>query len=124
MTPKAKEFKDISDELWAIAEPLLEPFKPTRPGGAAGTPYRVLLGGMLYQIKTGCQWDMIPNQFGKKSTIHEHFQRWVAGGFFDQLFISCADEFDELQGINWEWQAQDGTLLQAPTRGKKKSKRM
>ena len=29
---------------------------------------------------SGCQWDQLPERFGPKSTVHDWFQRWVAGG--------------------------------------------
>ncbi|MBF0420179.1 MAG: transposase [Magnetococcales bacterium] len=74
--------KEISDELWEQIEPLLEPYRRTRRGGTKPIPFRDIFNGILHQLRTGCQWEMIPRCYGSKSTIHEHFQRWVACGVF------------------------------------------
>ena len=107
---------DVSDELWERIEPLLEPFKRTRSGGSKPLAFRVIFNGILYLLKTGCQWEMIPKCYGSKSTIHEHFQKWVRAGIFDEIFRLNLLEYDELRGIEWEWQSMDGSLIQAPTR--------
>ncbi|MEO5355497.1 MAG: IS5 family transposase [Magnetococcus sp. XQGC-1] len=109
--------QEISDELWERVEPLLEPFKRKRPGGTKPIPFRNILNGILFQLKTGCQWSMIPACYGSKSTIHEHFQHWVRCGVFDEIFRLNLNEYDELKGIEWSWQAMDGSLVQAPVRG-------
>jgi transposase len=111
-------YKELSDEFWKRVEPLLELFKRTRPGGSPPLPFRTILNGIFYLLKTGCQWDMIPKCYGSKSTIHEHFQRWVSAGVFDEIFRLDLKEYEELQGIAWDWQSMDGSLVQAPTRQK------
>lgn len=109
-------YKEISDQFWEIVEPLIEPFRRTKPGGSPPLPFRKILNGIFYLLKTGCQWDMIPRCYGSKSTIREHFQRWTAGGVFDMLFQLSAEEYEELRGIGWTWQSMDGGIVQAPTR--------
>ncbi|MEE4358516.1 MAG: transposase [Desulfococcaceae bacterium] len=79
-------FREISDEFWKIAEPLPEPFMRTRPGGLPALPFRIILNGIFYLLKTVYQWNMIPVCYGSKTTIHEHFRRWSSGGVFDILF--------------------------------------
>lgn len=107
---------DVSDKLWEKIEPLLESFKRAHSGGSKPLSFRVIFNGILYLLKTGCQWAMIPKCYGSKSTIHEHFQKWVRAGIFDEISRLNLLEYDELQGIEWEWQAMDGSLVQAPTR--------
>ena len=111
-------YKKLSDEFWKRVEPLLEPFKRTRHGGSPPLPFRTILNGIFYLLKTGCQWDMIPKCYGSKSTIHEHFQRWVSAGVFDEIFRLDLKEYEEIKGIAWDWQSMDGSLVQAPTRQK------
>jgi len=109
--------KEISDALWNRIEPVLKPFERTKSGGSPPIPFRTVLNGILYLLKTGCQWNMIPPCYGSKSTIHEHFQRWVHAGVFDTIFLLLLEDYDALQGIEWEWQSMDGSLAQAPVRG-------
>lgn len=110
-------YPEISDGFWQQVEPLLERFKRKKSGGRPPLDFRVILNGILYLLKTGCQWDCLPPCYGSKSAVHEHFQTWVAAGVFAEIFRLNAVDYDELQGIHWEWQAMDGSLVQAPVRG-------
>ena len=109
-------YKEISDELWARIEPLLQFSQRTRPGGSPPRPLRSLFNGIFYLLKTGCQWDMIPKCYGSKSTLHEHYQRWVKAGVFERIFGLNIKEYDAAWGIGWVHQAMDGGIVQAPTR--------
>jgi transposase len=77
---------EVSDRCWEQAEPLLEPFKRRTPGGSKPLAFRQVMNGILYVLKSGCQWRLLPRGYGSKSAVHEHFQRWVAGGVFTALF--------------------------------------
>lgn len=112
------DYFDVPDALWEKAEPLLEPFRRKMPGGVPPIHFRRLLAGMLYQLKTGCQWNMIPKCYGAKSTLHEHFQRWTKAGVFTAIASAAAHDFDENVGFDFSWQSMDGTLVQAPVRKK------
>lgn len=107
---------EISDRLWERVEPLLEPFKRRRPGGSKPLEFRTVMNGILYVLKTGCQWDCLPACYGSKSAVHEHFQRWVAAGVFKEMFRWSAAEYEELEGFDLAWQSMDGSLVQAPVR--------
>ena len=112
-------YTEISDKFWSQVEPLLEKFKRTKSGGSEPLAFRMILNGIFYLLRTGCQWHYIPKCYGAKSTIHDHFQKWAARGVFSEIFRLSAEEYDELKGIVWEWQMMDGLLVQAPVRGQK-----
>ncbi len=42
------------------------------------------------------------------------FQEWEQAGFFKALWQAGLNEYDDLQGIQWEWQAVDGAMTKAP----------
>ena len=109
-------FQGISDRFWELVAPLLEPFKRRKSGGSKPLDFRSIMNGIFYLLKTGCQWALLPAEYGSKSTVHEHFQRWVCGGVFTAMFRLGADRYEELQGFTWTWQSMDGTLVQAPVR--------
>ena len=109
-------YQEISDDFWELAAPLLEPFKRRQPGGSKPLDFRILLNGIFYLLKTGCQWAFLPRCYGSKSTVHEHFQRWVSAGVFAEMFRLGAAKYEELQGFKYDWQSMDGSLVQAPTR--------
>jgi transposase len=69
---------------------------------------------LVYVLRTGCQWKALPKSFGSASSVHKHFQRWRGQGFFLALWQAGLAEYDEMEGIAWEWQSIDGTQGKAP----------
>jgi transposase len=53
---------EISDDFWRKVEPLLAPFKRTKPGGSPPRDFR----SMLKILKIGCQWHFLPPCYGSK----------------------------------------------------------
>jgi transposase len=104
---------EVPDPLWQRIEPILREFWPRKPTGRRPAPWRQILNGIIFRMRTGCQWDPLPRRFGPKSTVHDWFQRWVEGGVFEQIWAVLITECDELQGVEWRWQAADGALGKA-----------
>jgi putative transposase len=69
---------DLTDEQWAIVEPLIPPAKPG--GRPRATDAREVLNSLLYLIRTGCQWDLLPHDLLPKSTVYEYFAAWQQDG--------------------------------------------
>lgn len=114
----------ISDELWAIIEPLIPPPPKVHPWGAGvhkpRTPNRQVLDAIFFQLRTGCQWKALSaTGLGAGSTVHHRFQEWEAAGFFQALWKAGLLAYDAEVGIDWDWQAMDGALHKAPLGGKK-----
>lgn len=115
---------EVSDELWAAAEPLLAKHDPRQGsprryrrragGGRKPKAPRQIFAAIVYVLRTGCQWKAIPREFGSGSAIHKHFQRWERDGFFLRLWQAGLAEYDEMVGIAWQWQSIDGTMGKAP----------
>ena len=71
----------ILDDLWAIIEPILVSAWPRRdPRGRHHVDWRRCLNGIIYQMRTGCQWNQLPKSFGDDSMVHRWFQRWYELG--------------------------------------------
>ena len=111
----------VPDELWAEVQPLLPPGKP-HPLGCHNPRVddRAALNAILLVLRTGCQWEAL-NATGicSKSSAHRRFQEWTEAGVFRDLWSRGLLAYDELQGIEWEWQALDGALTKAPLGGEK-----
>jgi putative transposase len=107
----------VDDALWARVQPLLPPPLPSLRGGRARVDDRRVFGAILYVLRTGCQWNALPKELCSSSTAHRRFQEWEAGGFFRALWEAGLAEYDELQGIEWEWQAVDGAMTKSPFGG-------
>jgi len=77
-------------------------------------PARRIFSAIVYVLRTGCQWKALPKEFGSASAIHKHFQQWHRAGFFLALWRSGLAEYDDLEGIAWDWQSIDGAMVKAP----------
>ena len=53
------------------------------------------------------------------STVHDRFQEWREAGVFERLWQAGLLLYDELKGLEWEWQAMDGAMTKAPLGGEK-----
>jgi transposase len=123
MTTECQRIDDnwrIPDALWARLEPLLPPRKRRRTHpGRKPLEWRQVLDGIFYVLRTGCQWKAAPREFGSGSSLHRYFQFLVAKEIFARIWQMALGEYDELQGIQWEWQSIDGTMTKAPLGGEK-----
>jgi putative transposase len=77
---------DLTEEQWALLRTLL-PARKWHLGGPGRPPYdlRCVINGLWYLLKTGCQWRMLPREFGKWSTIYAYFKRWRRDGVWARL---------------------------------------
>jgi len=109
-------WRDVTDEFWEVAGPLV-PDDPVSPkGGRPPTPHRTIFNGILYVLRTGCQWKMLPREYGSGSAAHAHFQQWCRAGVFAKLWAICLKEYDGLKGIDWQWQSVDSATVSAPVK--------
>jgi transposase len=77
------------------------------------------MDGIFYVLRTGCQWNALPPEFGPCSTVHGRFLLWREDGVFRRLWIAGMLAYDRKKGIDWEWQAMDGAMTKAPLGGEK-----
>ena len=77
---------DLTDEQWELLQ-LLLPARTWRPGGPGRPPcdVRRMLNGILSLNKTGCQWRLVPREFGHWSTIYGYCKRWRRDGVWTRL---------------------------------------
>lgn len=114
--PRRRGWRDVPDAFWERVQPLLPPPRPKRRGRKPLDQRRVL-NGMLYVLRTGCQWKMLPREYGSGSSCHRYFQAWVQAGVFRKLWRVCLAEYDDLRGVAWRWQSLDSVTIQAPVKG-------
>jgi len=74
---------DVTDEQWAVLEPLLPDAKPG--GRPRKTDLRAVVNGLLYLNRTGCQWRMLPGDFPPWKTVYNYFRAWIDDGTLDCL---------------------------------------
>jgi transposase len=120
MRPKAQKrngLREIPDDLWNLIEPILPPDKPLGANGRPRVPNRTALNGILYVLRTGCQWKMVPAQYSSGSTCHLRFQTWVRAGLFKRIWRVGLKHYVDLQGIDWRFQSLDSATVSAPVKG-------
>jgi len=113
---------DVSDELWAVLEPLIPEHVNTHRfgGGRPRVPDRKCATGIFYVLRTGCQWKALDKTgLCSGSTAHLRFQAWVEAGVFLQFWKAGLEQYDEVKGIDWAWLSMDGAMTKAPLGGEK-----
>jgi putative transposase len=77
---------DLTDEQWAIVEPMIPPAKQSPRGGRPReVDMREVLNTIFYLNRSGCQWDMLPHDLLPKSTVYDYFAQWRDDGTWAKM---------------------------------------
>jgi putative transposase len=87
---------------------LLPPPIPKPKDGRSRLDDRQAMTAILYVLRTGCPWKALPRSLGAANTVHDRFQEWREARVFERLWQKGLLMYDELKGLEWEWQARDG----------------
>ena len=114
---------EVSDAFWERARKLLpgrkrdpkKTYKRKTGGGRRPLDQRKVFEAILYVLRTGIQWKALPKErFGSSSSVHAYFQEWEEDGFFLRLWKAGLSEYNEMEGVAWEWQSADGAMNKSP----------
>jgi len=105
----------VPDELWAIVEPLLPPEPPRPKGGRPRVPDRAALTGIIFVLRTGIPWDMLPQEMGCGSgvTCWRRLRDWQEAGVWDRLHQTLLDRLGEAGRIDWSRASLDSASVPA-----------
>ena len=101
---------ELPDDLWGEIVLILDCFYPVARTGRPRADLRRVLDGIIHRLRSGCQWNHMPERFGASSTVHGWFQRFTADGLLEEIWAYLVAECQELGGVHWEWQAADGVM--------------
>src|SRR5215831_18717225 len=91
---------DLTDEQWT----LLRPYLCRRRRGKAGRPvtvdHRAILNGILYILRTGCQWRALPHDFPPWGTVSSQFHRWRSSGLWGRIHDTLHARVRRQEGHN------------------------
>ena len=108
---------EVSDALWERVRSLIPERQPHPKGGRPANDDRAMFTAIVYVLRTGIQWNALPRELGASTTVYDRFRLWEKQGFFDRLWQAGLQEYDELVGIDWQWQSLDGVKTKAPFGG-------
>ena len=103
----------IPDDLWERIEPVILQLDPPNGRGRKRVDQRKMLEGVIFRMRSSCQWNRLPKELGDDSTIHRTFQRWVERGVIEGIWAALIEECRELDGVDWEWQSVDCSMGKA-----------
>lgn len=74
---------DLSDAQWKILSQMIP--RQARRGRRVVYPRRVVLNAILYVVRSGCQWRMLPKDFPPWKTVYQIFYRWRLRGIWERM---------------------------------------
>jgi transposase len=109
----AKEL--VSDELWNTIEPLVPDEPPKPKGGRPRVDDRSALAGIIFVLKSGIPWEMLPQEMGCGSglTCWRRLREWQEAGVWERLHKVLLDRLGEADRIDWERASLDSASIPA-----------
>ena len=106
----------VTDELWAVVEPLLPPESPKSKGGRPRVPDRAAFTGILFVLKTGIPWEMLPQEMGCGSgmTCWRRLKEWHEAGVWNRLHRTLLNFLGKKNHIDWSRASLDSASVPAP----------
>jgi transposase len=105
----------VPDELWEVIEPLLPEEPPKPEGGRPRVDDRAALTGIVFVLKSGIPWEMLPQEMGCGSgvTCWRRLPEWHEAGVWERLHKVLLDRLGEAERIDWERASLDSASVPA-----------
>jgi len=91
---------DLTDKQWEILRPLIP--LPSLEGRSATVERREIVNAILYVLRSGCPWRLLPHEFPAWGTVYYYFRRWQREGVWDRVLKTLRMELRQKQGRNAE----------------------
>src|SRR5215469_18386627 len=110
----------VSDALWSLIAPFLPPEQP-KPRGERPRSIsdRAALSGILFVLKSGIGWEMLPQEMGCGSgmTCWRRLQDWQRAGVWTSVHRALLQQLQDVGQIAWGRAALDSASVPAPGGG-------
>jgi len=105
----------VPDALWSIIEPLIPPDRPKPKGGRPRVSDRAALTGIVFVLRSGIPWEMLPAEMGCGSgmTCWRRLREWQQTGVWDRLHRVLLDRLGSANAIDWRRAAVDSASVAA-----------
>jgi putative transposase len=96
--PRRRYATDLSDREWALLAPLIPAPKPG--GRPAVHDRRELVNAMLYWLRAGCAWRLLPHDFPPWQTVYHYWRVWRREGRWERILATLREQERLRQGRN------------------------
>lgn len=105
----------VPDDLWTRIEPLLPEEPPKPKGGRPRIADRACLTGIIFVLKSGIAWELLPAEMGCGSgmTCWRRLRAWQEAGVWDRLHRALLDELGAADQIDWDRACLDSASIPA-----------
>ncbi len=83
LSPRKPYPSDLTDPQWQLIKPLIPPAKPR--GRSRTIESHEILNAIIYVLKSGCDWRMLPHDLPNWKIVYHYFQRWQKDGTWKKL---------------------------------------
>src|SRR5260221_7446449 len=106
----------VSDALWTFIAPLLPPERPKPKGGRPRIADRAALTGILFVLKSGIPWELLPQETGcgSRMTCWRRLRDWQRAGVWQRLHQALLQRLQDAGQIDWERASLDSASVPAP----------
>lgn len=74
---------DVTDAQWAVLEPHV--CRKKRRGPKSRVDLRIVVNAIFYRMRTGCQWRMLPKDYGNWELVYGYWYRWTHNGTWERI---------------------------------------
>jgi len=83
---------NVSNSQWQVIKEYLDKERKRRYS------LREIVNGILYVVKTGCQWRMLPHDFPKWQLVYYYYRKWVDAEVFDRMLDKLRSKVRVIKG--------------------------
>jgi transposase len=114
----------VPEALWDVIEPLLPSPKPKAQGGRPRVPDRACLKGILFVLRSGIPWEMLPKELGCGSgmTCWRRLRDWHEAGIWDLIHFALLDWLSRYSRIDWSRAVVDSCSVRAVFGGSRRAR--
>ena len=87
---------DLTDMAWTILAPCIPTAKPG--GRPRTTDMREVVNAILYSLRSGCQWRMLPIDFPPHQTVYHYCRTWCRAGVWERMYDTLRGDLREASG--------------------------
>ncbi len=105
----------VPDDLWEAVEPFLPKEPPKPKGGRPRVLDRAALAGIVFVLKSGIPWRMLPTELGcgSGSTCWRRLRDWQEAGVWEKLHTRLLNRLGDQAAVDWSRASEDSLSVRA-----------